>query len=184
MIAQHSSKNDSWMTPPDIVSRVHQVFGGPPDLDPASSPSANALLQAKKILTREDDALSVDWPTCRTVFCNPPGGKIGNKSQPALFWQKFQGEFLGDKFQAGIFLGFTLELLRTCQKGYGFLFPTDHLFCIPSKRIRFHKDSETEGPSPTHANVIILLADGKEYERMFWSAFSPIGAICQAHDPR
>jgi hypothetical protein len=60
-----------WNTPPDIVAAVHQVFGGPPDLDPCSNPSS--LVNARRNVMLPEDGLTFPWEG--KVYVNPPYGK-------------------------------------------------------------------------------------------------------------
>lgn len=184
MNPHHSSANDSWRTPHHIVALVHELFDGPPDLDPASSLEANGLIQAHQILTREDDALSEPWPPARTVWLNPPGGALRGplpdgwpgRSIPALFWRRLATQFEAGLVDHALFLGFTLEILRTAQ-GYHWMRPTDFPFCVPRNRLRFLGPDGEPGKSPAHANVVVCLTrDGGMAER-FRDLFGQVGAV-------
>jgi hypothetical protein len=59
-----------WYTPPDYIDAVREVLGGKIDLDPASSPMAQGVVQAGKFYTIDDDGLAQDWSG--TVWLNPP----------------------------------------------------------------------------------------------------------------
>lgn len=67
-----SISRDDWYTPAHIIEPIRNALGGTIDLDPFSSAKANATIQAVRILTEKDDALSCAWPVVRTVFMNPP----------------------------------------------------------------------------------------------------------------
>lgn len=71
-LPQHSSKSQEHYTPRDIVQVVHEIFQGPPDLDPASCAEANEVVGAHKYYTVEDDGLRQRWRG--RVFMNPPYG--------------------------------------------------------------------------------------------------------------
>jgi hypothetical protein len=49
---------DQQGTPPPLIALIHGTFGGPPDLDPASSPGWNDLTRARRTSMAEDDALA------------------------------------------------------------------------------------------------------------------------------
>lgn len=67
----HSSNSSDWFTPPYILNKAGAVLGGI-DLDPASNPVANQLVQATEIFTEAEDGLSRTW--LNNWFCNPPYG--------------------------------------------------------------------------------------------------------------
>ena len=85
-IPQHSSKTDLWYTPLPIVEMARAVLGGIINLDPASDAFGNSRVEANMYFTEEHDGLQHPW--YGQIFCNPPGGKLGNKSRMKLFWQK------------------------------------------------------------------------------------------------
>ena len=63
---------DGWYTPPLIIEAVREVFSDAGiELDPASSETAQQVVQAKRYYTAEDDALDKEWKAS-TVFMNPP----------------------------------------------------------------------------------------------------------------
>lgn len=178
--ALHSSKSNEWYTPSWIVKMIHEVLGQV-DLDPASSLVANQRIKAKRIFTQNDDSLNLTWSTePQTIYLNPPGGKIGNKSQTALFWQKlidFRNQGL---LTEAIFMGFSLEHMAVTQGCTDSIcnFPV----CIPRKRIKFVSPSG-ESNSPTHSNVICYLPSLKDNTRLFTEVFSEIGAIMLPSQP-
>lgn len=139
---KHLSLTNEQYTPPHIISMVREVLGSI-DLDPASSKLANQMVQAREIITLEDgpeETFNRKWSG--NVFVNPPGGQkmvikgSGFRSNPVLFWSKMMHSWLEEKtLNAGIFLGFTLEVLQSSQsvKPPMLRFP----LCVPSKRISF-----------------------------------------------
>lgn len=68
---KHSSVSNEQYTPAYIVEAARKVLGGF-DLDPASSPEANRLVQATRIYTEEDNGLLLPWEG--RLLINPPGG--------------------------------------------------------------------------------------------------------------
>ena len=65
---QKLTHNDECYTPPVYIEAVKTVFGGDIDLDPASSETANLVVQAKQILTAENDGLKGDWHGRKQYF--------------------------------------------------------------------------------------------------------------------
>lgn len=171
MNIQHSSQNDSWATPIEIVDMARQVLGGI-DLDPASCAGANVRVRAAEYYTAEQNGLEHPW--FGRVFVNPPGGKVGSKSAAALFWRKLMQE--RPNIKGAIFLGFSLGCLQTTQKYHSDAmlgFP----ICVPRDRIRFvDLDILEEGNAPAHGNVLVYVPGTEDRTAEFLATFSSIGA--------
>jgi hypothetical protein len=169
LIAQHSSKSSLWMTPEPVIEATRQLFGGSIDLDAASDEEANKRVGAGQYLT---DALSeAPWPTVRTCFLNPPGGKYcGTQSLPKLFWKRLVDEVRAGRVGHAVFLAFSIEMLQTCQDMVGYR------LCIPKQRLRF-VPREGTAASPTHANAIVYVPGYLNDPYGFKLAFHHIGAV-------
>ena len=177
-IAQHSSRTDEWGTPSDIIERSRRVLGTI-ELDPASSAEFNRTVRAERFLTKEDNALTCDWGNPRTIFLNPPGGKLKNRSIAALFWVRLMRQLMSPGFDHAIFLGFSLEQLQTTQTGtfapsiISGAFP----FCVPRKRVSFVHADGSPGPSPTHSNIVVYIPDRVNKLEIFKSEFESLGDV-------
>ena len=178
---QLSSRSDRWFTPKYITDLVHEVLPQI-DLDPASCHQANQLIKAKKFFNSDDNALNIErWAKVPvTIYLNPPGGKLGNKSITGLFWQRLmalRGEGL---LKEAIFMGFSLEHLAVTQ-GYD---PSVCNFpvCLPRKRIRF-VSPDGNFNSPTHSSVIAYIPGISNNTRQFKDVFSELGAIMNPDQP-
>jgi hypothetical protein len=211
-IAQHSSESTDHYTPKHIVEASRTVLGGI-DLDPASCALANELIQATAWYGPGsefgEDGLAEPW--LGRVFLNPPGGRVpehlgdmGTKSNAALWWATLASAWLTGEVEAAIFVGFTLEVLRSAQ-ALDVPQPLDFPLCVPASRIAFDTVSSPSSlagdssgldarrirvpsTSPTHANVIVYLPNVAHEDRgnslnirrlidmrLFEEKFAPIG---------
>lgn len=176
MNAQHLSQSDSWRTPLWLVEVSRQILGQI-DLDPASDLDSNARILALHTIGREDDALICKWVP-GSVFLNPPGGRLGTQSKPTLFWERLMAHRREEKLSHAIFIGFTLEILRTTQgRLSGRQAAADFPFCIPAKRIAFDPPPGTKATSPTHGNAIIYVPGSCDYTDRFKEVFSQFGQV-------
>jgi hypothetical protein len=175
-----SARSDEWYTPKYIIDLVHQVIPQI-DLDPASNSFSNAYIKASRYFTVQQDALRVDWSAIPvTIYLNPPGGKVGNKSQTALFWQKLMDLRSQGLLEEAIFMGFSLEHLAVtqgCTVALG-QFP----ICVPQKRIKFVSKEGTFN-SPTHSNVIAYIPGISNNTSRFKEVFGCLGTIMHPSNP-
>lgn len=76
-----------YYTPAAIIEAVRRTMGGI-DLDPASSPTANRVVQARSIFTPADDGLSQRWHG--RVWMNHPFGRESNRLWITKLVEEFQ----------------------------------------------------------------------------------------------
>lgn len=169
---KHSTKSVEWYTPYHIIEAAKATLGQI-DLDPATTVEMNASIQASHIFTKETDGLNSEWPADVSIFLNPPGGKVGNKSLAGLFWQKLMKHREDGKLKHAIFVCFSLEAAQTTQ-GKGCPSVLEFSFCIPAKRISFIGEN-AEAQSPSHANAIIYVPGTEDYTHKFVRAFDYLG---------
>lgn len=86
-VGEYMNANDEWYTPPDILDRVREVLGTI-DLDPASNPTAQTLVNAKKYYTKEQNGLTHPWEG--NVWINPPYSAALIKKFTAKFFEEYQ----------------------------------------------------------------------------------------------
>lgn len=179
MNVQHSNRSDLWYSPRHIMQLVHLTLGNI-DIDPASDEQANLVVKADRIITAEQDALSMDYwflePS--TVYCNPPGSKIGNKSKAGLFWDKLMMHWEEGLIEHAIFMGFSVEQLATTQSARVPMiqFPV----CIPRKRIAFVSPNDDTKCAPSHSNCICYIPGRVNQTSVFKEVFAPLGGFITA----
>jgi len=184
MNIQHSSRQDSWMTPRNIIGLVTRVLGKI-DLDPASSYMANKRICASKYFDEASNGLEQDWSLGgmpAALYVNPPGGKVGNKSKTLLFWQKLMRERDLGHIQHAIFMFFSVEGLSVSQ-GRDCLPATAFPVCIPRKRIRFDWPGDEAKNAPSHSNAIVYVPGTVDRTKEFYDTFRSIGDIVVPYNP-
>lgn len=176
MNAQHSALADDWGTPPDVIELVRTLFGGTIDLDPASNEEAQKTVRAITWYCEADNSLSDEPWDPGSVFLNPPGGKIKNRSKPGLFWERLLRHRACGLLSHAVFLAFSAESLQNTQGKDG---PSlmDFPICVPKKRLRFVPRSGQKAKSPTHANVLVYVPGTVDRSEDFQRIFSVLGAV-------
>ncbi len=160
-----SSQNDSWRTPLKYIEAARQVLGTI-DLDPASSTIANETIQAKYILTKEDNGLNHTW--FGNVWINPPYGKTNNLSNQGLFAHKLIQEYMDGHVTAGI-------ILVNLYFGYGWFAPLrTYPMCLVDHRISFIDPStDEEGDEAKASSVFIYVGKNHDKFREVFRQFGP-----------
>lgn len=152
MNPKHLSKSNLWYTPTWLIEKCREVLG-PIDFDPASDKFGNSRVEASDYW--EYGALHHEWPKMQSVFLNPPGGKIGLRSQAALFWHKLISEWAAGKFEHGIFIAFSVEIMQTGQCAG--VPPQAFPFCVPSTRFGFDMPDGSPSENPSHNCMIVYV---------------------------
>lgn len=116
-----------------------------------------AVYHARKV-----DGVRVEGCTVTGECGLPPGHKHrGIESSAALFWRVLCKQWELEHVPAAFFVGFSLELLQSCQGGpQPPHFPLDFNSCIPKDRIKFdlvENGQRVPGKDPTHSNLLALM---------------------------
>lgn len=175
----HSSVSDNWWTPDWLVNLSKEVLGEI-DLDPASSYESNLKIGAARFIDEKSNGLITPWNDNEnepiSVFLNPPGGKIGNKSKAGFFWNTLMAYASADFISHAIFLAFSIEALQTTQINSSQPI-TSFPLCIPKKRIAFVDPINNARHSPSHSNAIAYIPGTKDESQKFIDVFQDVGAI-------
>ena len=173
---KHSSATSEQYTPPEIVEPSRKLMGGI-TLDPASDEMGNKLIKAKRIYTYKDNGLQQNW-RAKSVFLNPPGGRIGPDDRPVEYggrssakawWFKLADAYASRVVKTAVFVGFSIELLQTTQlnNSEDIPLPIHFPICIPRRRIAFYTRNvvRTQGKKagelidPSQPKGVLVLGD-------------------------
>lgn len=168
-IVQHSSKTNEHYTPVPYIEAARLTMGSI-DLDPATTAEVNGrTVLASQFFTKEDDGMSKVW--FGNVFLNPPGGVTKNRSNAALWWNRLQKAYYTGEIAQAVFVGFTLEILRSTQDCHIWIGAASAV-CYPKSRIQFLDEQFEPQKHPGHANIVAYLGPRKE---QFVSEFERFG---------
>jgi len=126
--------SDAWFTPRKYIDSARSALGGNIDLDPFSDAAANKVVQASRIFTISDDALSRSWASIgnqqeQTIWMNPPYGKLCRAAV-----DKFLKEYEAGNFSSGI----VLTNNATETKWFQALLTVASAICLTHHRIAFY----------------------------------------------
>lgn len=158
----HNSGNNEWYTPKEYIEAARQVMGWI-DLDPATSETANTVVQADEFYTAQDDGLAQEWTG--KVWMNPPY----SSDLVGRFAEKLCSHYeAGDVTEAIVLVNNATEtgwFQRMAQ--------TAMCVCFPRTRVKFWKpDGETGAPLQGQA---ILYFGTKKND--FVATFRPFGFV-------
>lgn len=160
----HNSGNNEWYTPAEYIAAARATMGGI-DLDPASSPEANAVIGADVIYTSEDDGLARDW-TGR-VWLNPP------------YASDLVGRFaarMAESYDAGaVTTACVLVNNATETAWFGKLVASASAVCFPRGRVRFWEPGGRSG-APLQGQAVIYMGDDAD---AFCEAFGSFGWVAR-----
>ena len=195
MKALLTSESNEHYTPVPLVEMCRDVLGGNIGLDLASTSVVNRRVGAEKFYSEEHPCPHGVWSS-KTVICNPPGGKIKNKSQTSIFYTDMLNALQTKRMQDGVFIGFSMPALLAKHGDSILTLP----YCIVapigekehpewitgSGRIKFDRyDVESEQfvsqTSPKHSSIIILMSYGRRETVRFNEVFATVGWLNPIH---
>lgn len=160
----HNGGENEWYTPPEYIACAVAVMGRI-DLDPASSETANKIVRATKIYTKQDDGLSKFW--AGKVWMNPP--------YAAELIRLFIKKFVDHVSSGDISEGIVLVNNATETNWFNELVSVASAVVFPNGRIKFiDKNGESSG-APLQGQAVIYIGKKpdkfmKEFGEFGWSA--------------
>ena len=185
------SEND-YISPPELVATTAAFFGGSIDLDPASSESANSVVQADRFFTWKENGLNQPWKA-DSVFLYPPKSTLNGAEQPKntrLFRKNLRfkksaqrvwlelcyNKWLRNEFGQGIIFLTSSEVALLVTQKIGFDFP----LCILSERPRLLHEQTLKPVQAKVFGFIYYLPSQLNYEnsiRSFSEHYSNLGRV-------
>jgi hypothetical protein len=185
------SEND-FISPPELVAATAAFFGGSIDLDPASSESANSVVQADRFFTWRENGLNQPWKA-DSVFLYPPKSTLNGAEQPKdtrLFRKNLRfkksaqrvwlelcyNKWLRNEFGQGILFLTSSEVALLVTQKIGFDFP----LCILSERPRLLHEQTLKPVQAKVFGFIYYLPSQLNYEnsiRSFSEHYSNLGRV-------
>jgi len=185
------SEND-FISPPELVAATAAFFGGSIDLDPASSESANSIIQADRFFTWKENGLNQPWKA-DSVFLYPPKSTLNGAEQPKdtrLFRKNLRfkksaqrvwlelcyNKWLRNEFGQGIIFLTSSEVALLVTQKIGFDFP----LCILSERPKLLHEQTLKPVQAKVFGFVYYLPSQLNYEnsiRSFSEHYSNLGRV-------
>jgi hypothetical protein len=185
------SEND-FISPPELVAATAAFFGGSIDLDPASSESANSIIQADRFFTWKENGLNQPWKA-DSVFLYPPKSTLNGAEQPKdtrLFRKNLRfkksaqrvwlelcyNKWLRNEFGQGIIFLTSSEVALLVTQKIGFDFP----LCILSERPKLLHEQTLKPVQAKVFGFVYYLPSQLNYEnsiRSFSEHYSNLGRL-------
>lgn len=154
----HNSGAIEWYTPPEIIAVARRVMGSI-DLDPASTPEANTVVQATTYFTIDDDGLRQTWRG--NIWLNPP------YRHPDI------DNFITKLISEPIDQACVLTNNATETSWYQALIAHAHAVCLIRKRLRFWQPGRKTA-SPLQGQTVAYIGPRVD---LFREEFSTIGCV-------
>jgi hypothetical protein len=185
------SEND-FISPLNLVATTAAFFGGSIDLDPASSDSANSVIQADRFFTWRENGLTQPWKS-DNVYLFPPRNTLNGSEQPKdtrLFKKTLRfkksaqrvwlelcyKKWLHNEFQQAIIFLTSSEVALIVAQKIGFDFP----FCILTERPKLLKENSLDPVKAKVFGFVYYLPCQLNYEsniKNFYDHYSNLGRV-------
>lgn len=151
-----------WFTPPEYVEAARAVLGEI-DLDPASTATANAVVQARQFYSVEDDGLAQDWDG--RVWMNPPYAT----ALVTRFAEKLATSVRAGRVTAAV------VLVNNTTETHWFRTLSDlaAAICFPTGRVRFWKPEQVTD-TPKQGQAVIYIGRDVDQFRESFRAFGEV----------
>jgi len=159
----HNSGDNEWYTPPEYIEAARGAMGGI-DLDPASSDTANEVVQASHFYTQNDNGLTKQW--AGKVWLNPP------YAQPhiAHFAEAVAEKYERGEIEAACVLVNNATETDWCQR----MLQSSAAICLLNGRVKFLDEQLQPAGAPLQGQVVIYF--GKDVGS-FSANFGSLGVI-------
>lgn len=174
----YSSDSTEWYTPEPFVKAARRVMNGI-ELDPASCKLANQVVQADRYFTKDDDGLAQEW-RARSVFVNPPYGRVGTdrqKGQTELWVNKLLTEYANGNVKQAVLL------VNAYLYAQWFALLWQFPICFPTGRMSFWNAQGEHGRSP-HSSAIVYFGNQQQRYVDEFSQFGPVVHVWQPTSQR
>jgi hypothetical protein len=140
----YNGGGNEWYTPTVFVDAARRAMGSI-DTDPASNPTAQEWIQARKFFTKDESGLEQEW--VGNVWLNPP------YAQPLIsdFCEKVVEEFNAGRVQQAVVLVNNATETKWGQR----LLSNCTAVCLPSGRIKYLDESASPKLTPLQGQMFV-----------------------------
>lgn len=135
---QFTSESSEWFTPEVYIQAAREFMDGI-EVDPATCPEANAIIDADITFTKAESGLTRDWSAWPMGIRSPSSLWLNPPSPVRPWWEKLVAEYKADHVARFCYLAFNIAQLQLMQRWTPDLhgMSRDVCLCIPDHRIEF-----------------------------------------------